>query len=126
MTYVFISYARPNEAAAFNVYEALKKINVDCFIDKESVKSDQDITDQIQAHIDECTHLVLILSKTTMSSPWVPYEIGLADGKQKDIICYYTSGVTRSDLPDYIQQHRTVASSEALLRYFKQRVSADG
>lgn len=117
-TNVFISYPHKNAQRAINAYCSLNAYNISCFLDVVSISSNDQLTQSIRTGIDNCSHLVIVISKHVLDSNWVNYEIGLAQGANKEVLAYYSSDLNRSKLPDYIKELKTIASLRTLLSYF--------
>ena len=58
------------------------------------------LVNTIHSAISDCSHLIVVLSETTMKSHWVPYEIGYAVAKNLYVVTY---GVSFEIVPQYLR-----------------------
>jgi FMN phosphatase YigB (HAD superfamily) len=71
----FVSYSHKDEEFAKKVSSRLRSENLRVWYASESMRGGDGIRDQIRQAIGACDKLLLILSKTSMRSPWVVTEI---------------------------------------------------
>ena len=120
---VFISYSHKDIEVANQIISALKELNLKYFIDEEKIKWGEPISEEIEENLKHTTHQIVIVTKNSINSHWVPYEIGIARGLSltEDIdikILPFLSG-PRIDLPDYLRKLKYIDSIEKLREYFK-------
>src|SRR2546421_12433050 len=88
---VFISHKKEDKQAAHDIAEALMGMGVDIYFDEKDrlLKQAADLDDEekivtcIEAGLDNCTHLLGVITENTKRSWWVPYEIGGAAGRHR-------------------------------------------
>lgn len=100
---VFISYRHMDRAYAIHINTRLMQANIKTYfdvLDAESQTTD-DITGVITRNINECTHLLAVVSERTALSWWVPFEIGEATITNRRI-CSFKTGPTA--LPLYLEK----------------------
>lgn len=95
---VFISYKRsPDLPIALECAERLDGVDGvtywideedECIADAHSKRSDIHIAECIEKGLDVSSALLSIIGPETWDSPWVPYEIGGARGRQRFSITY--------------------------------------
>jgi TIR domain len=78
----FISYSHRDKALAQALHEALKARGVACRLDSYDIKIGEDVRKRIYRHISECDKVIVCLSKHSLGSEWVEYEINAAIDKQ--------------------------------------------
>jgi hypothetical protein len=120
---VFISYSHKDKEIANQIILALKDLSLDYFIDEEGIKWGEPINEEIEENLKHSTHQIVIATKSSINSHWVPYEIGIARGlsltENVDIkILPFLSG-PKIDLPDYLRKLKYIDSIEKLKGYFK-------
>jgi hypothetical protein len=86
MATIFISHQRDDKEVAFRLSQFLKERGISSYLDilDPSINT-LNLTNRIRQALDGCTHLIVVLSKSTQLSWWVPFEIGIATDKEKPI-----------------------------------------
>jgi TIR domain-containing protein len=120
---IFISYSHEDTEVAKQLISAIKDLNLKYFIDEEGIKWGEPITEEIEEHLKHSTHQIVIVTKSSVNSHWVTYEIGLARGisltENIDIkILPFLSG-RNIDLPDFLRKLKYIDSIEKLKEYFR-------
>ncbi|MFT6449550.1 MAG: hypothetical protein ACJAW8_001916 [Oleispira sp.] len=100
---VFISYRRSDLNLAKDIKARLDQHGIASYLDVLDGESQQtdDITKVITKRVNECTHLIAIVTHITAQSWWVPFEIGEATITNKRI-CSFRAG--NSSLPEYLDK----------------------
>lgn len=102
---VFISHKQEDATPAFRVKARLEaNRNVAAYLDvfdQHLTRSAEDLTEHLRRQLDNCTHLMAVVSVRTQESWWVPFEIGLATEKAYPIS---TFAVDSSALPEYLRK----------------------
>lgn len=83
---VFISYSTNDFPIVEHVRRLLTSPEVDVFIAEYSVSPSQVLDEKVLAAIKSCDLFVLLWSRNSMASEWVPQEIGVARGVDKTIL----------------------------------------
>ena len=83
---IFISYSTKDLQVVNFVQSMLVGSPVEVFIAKYSVLAGQHLAQSIIAAIKQCDLFVLLWSKNSEQSDWVPQEIGIAKAENKQII----------------------------------------
>lgn len=99
---VFISYQTADRYTAGQIRDSLGNWGISTYLDvmDPALKSDEDVTQVILRRLEECTHLMAVVSENTINSWWVPFEIGVATKDQRRIASYRRDLVT---LPDFLK-----------------------
>lgn len=105
---VFISHKREDVAIAKEVGKALKELEIDIWLDIEDpatqaaagLSDDKKLAEAIEQGLLNSTHLLALLSVRTQGSWWVPYEIGSARGRAKELVFLVHQEV--KNLPSYL------------------------
>lgn len=97
---VFISHRTADNATARRVYDFLSSRGVQCYIDElDPNVQPGNVTSVIMDRLHACTHLLAVVSDTTVQSWWVPFEIGAATEMKSRIATFRT---TAAALPEYL------------------------
>ena len=70
MAEVFLSYSRKDEVFVKDLYQRLTRDGVDCFFDQESIEWGENWVTTLEKAIDQCSHIVLVLSNEFVNSEW--------------------------------------------------------
>lgn len=125
---VFISYERHDEPSATAAYAALRAAKITAYLDllDPNLKKGENATSAILSGVEKCTHLLTIVSQTTKSSWWVPFEVGAATRSAKRITTYRRDSTV---LPDYLTIWPVVNNLRELdrfiVRYFQDRAHSE-
>ena len=113
----FISHSSKDDKHAMNIRQALKRINIPCFLDETDLGWGSKIVDEINIELHQCSHLLVVLSPSSLTSQWVHFEVGQAAALSKEILPFLTT----SDLqvPDYLRLYKPVTTNEAVVRFFQ-------
>ena len=100
---VFISYRHTDRVKANEINNRLRNSGIETYLDVLDVESQttNDITNVITDNIKRSSHLLAIVSGSTVLSWWVPFEIGEATITNRRI-CTYHHGVDK--LPEYLDK----------------------
>lgn len=105
---VFISYQKNDIEAAKKVAEYLQNANIDVFFDVYDTElkihhqngNPKEVTKAICNGINNSSHMLVLVSPNTLSSTWVPFEIGFGyDKTDLGILCL--KGIPKGKLPEY-------------------------
>ncbi len=99
---VFISYQRADEWKATSIDRQLKQLGVPTYLDltDPGVRGSENVTKAIVSALQKSTHLLALVSQSTVVSWWVPFEIGVATERQRRIATYRLDNTV---LPDYLK-----------------------
>ena len=103
---VFISHKKEDADFARHLsdYVMDKGINVyfdenDPILSKEH-KSPDEVVNAIKKGLEKSTHMIIVLSKVTLESNWVPWEVGFASAKDKEYRLLRLSDV-KGNVPEF-------------------------
>ncbi len=115
---VFISYHRPDESRAKNIHLLLRTSGVEAYIDvlDPALQGNEGVTKRIVDALGNCTHLLALISNTTVASWWVPFEVGVATEKTRRITSYDISTVA---LPDFLKIWPVIINDDGLRRFVR-------
>jgi hypothetical protein len=118
---VFISHQNEDTNACETIAQYLIGLGVDIYFDKyekmlNQLSANQDptgVTKNIQEGIDFSTHMICVVSPTTIKSYWVPFEVGY--GYSRIILGVLTlKGVEDAMLPEYMKTTRVIRGTRSL------------
>lgn len=101
---VFVSHRTADDSKAQFLADRLRtKHNIRCYLDHfdPEAKTTREITDLIVSRINICTHLMALVTNSTVGSWWVPFEIGVARQGDRRITTFDGSTV---ELPEYLTE----------------------
>ncbi|NHF59988.1 toll/interleukin-1 receptor domain-containing protein [Flavobacteriaceae bacterium TP-CH-4] len=112
---VFISYQNKDKSDAKKVADYLIGAGIDVYFDeydKDLKLSNQgkhpgNVTDSLCKGINNSSHMLVIVSPTTLISKWVPFEIGFGYDKT-DLAVLCLKGIPRGGLPGYIRTAKVI------------------
>jgi hypothetical protein len=107
---VFISHQKRDKDEAKKMANYLVSVGIDVYFDefdKELQKADLNndpkaVVAAIKKGIVSSTHMLCIVSPNTLTSKWVPFEVGYGYDLT-DLSTLTLKGIKNSDLPDYIK-----------------------
>ena len=107
---VFISYQNSDKSEAKKIADYLISAGVNVYFDEydgDLKRSNQSsnpnkVTDSLCKGINNSSHMLVVVSPTTIISKWVPFEIGFGyDKTDLSVLCL--KGIPKGGLPDYIR-----------------------
>lgn len=107
---VFISYQKKDKDAAEKIADYLINIGVDVYFDRYDSElkihyqsnNPKGVTTAICNGINNSSHMVALVSPSTLSSTWVPFEVGYGYDKT-DLYVLCLKGIPIGKLPEYIR-----------------------
>jgi len=109
---IFISYQRQDEKYASEVVEYIISKQLDVYFDLEDNDLKQinqtanplAVTNSIRKGLNQSQYMIVIVSPTTSTSPWVPFEVGYAYDKKGDKMKILRhKGILKSSMPAYLK-----------------------
>ena len=107
---VFISHQKKDSSAARKVADYLENAGIDVYFDEYDNElrishqsgNPKDVTKAILTGINNSSHMLVIVSLNTLSSTWVPFEIGYGyDKTELGVLCL--KGIPKGSLPEYVR-----------------------
>ena len=116
----FISHKSTDAPVAAAIHTEFKKHGVDAYLDLlDSFIGDGDkLTNHIKEQLNLCTDIIVVMSETTMTSWWVPFEIGMSAQIDMPTASYLTASVT---LPDYLAYWPRLKTLNDIAKYVNVR-----
>lgn len=107
---VFISHQKSDKDAAKKVADYLMSSGIDVYFDEYDKElkihyqsnNPKAVTDAIRKGINNSSHMLAIVSPNTLTSSWVPFEIGYGfDKTDLGVLCL--KGIPKGKLPEYVR-----------------------
>tara|TARA_R110000868_G_scaffold258137_14_gene515457 strand:- start:413 stop:892 length:480 start_codon:yes stop_codon:yes gene_type:complete len=118
---IFISHRKTDEYKAKNLAALLQSKSVDYYLDvlDPSTKTAFDITKHIMNNLSKCSHVIVVFSRNTEGSMWVPFELGAAYKSDKGIGTYLTELVATPEYLDTFPKMKTSADIDKFVDEYK-------
>ena len=119
---VFVSHKSDDTDTAQEVAETIAKSGLTVYLDvlDSNIAGDEpELVDYINAIIGCCNSLIAVVSDNTVSSWWVPLEIGIAI--TKDLYLGTFSRDTKQDFPSYLWKWPVLVDMYDLENWCKER-----
>jgi len=112
---VFISYQRADSKDAKKVADYLIASGIDVYIDvydgdlksTSQTSNPRKVTEALCKGINNSSHMLVVVSPTTLISKWVPFEIGYGYEKT-DLAVLCLQGIPLGALPEYIRTAKII------------------
>ncbi len=112
---VFIAHQKNDKEYAKKVAEYLINAGVDVYFDEYDSElkihhqnnDPNKVTQAICAGINNSSHMLVLVSPSTINSSWVPFEIGYGFDKT-DLAVLCLKGIPRGTLPEYIRTTKVI------------------
>ncbi|CAN7725637.1 toll/interleukin-1 receptor domain-containing protein [Mesorhizobium amorphae] len=118
MIKVFLSHQSADTLIAGQIAARLKRMHgIDSYldvIDPYINRRGEDLAAHIRQEMGNCTQLLAVISDSTRSSQWVPWEIGVATEKDFPLATYASSGAST---PEFLRKWPYLRSEADLDRY---------
>lgn len=109
---VFVSHKKEDSAVAKSVAEYIMDAGIDVYFDELDAtinrKDPKSVVSAIKRGMDLSSHMVIIFSNRTLSSHWIPWEIGYGMATSTDIRILKMADITKDRLPEYLQVTRVL------------------
>lgn len=117
MRNVFISYSSLDEEEAIQIRQALEANDIPCWMAPRNIPLGSTYTSAIPKGIKECPVFIVIMTRNTQTSYWVPREIEQAINHHKLIIPLFLDHVRYNDEFSFLihREHRCYALNQAPL-----------
>jgi hypothetical protein len=112
---VFISHQKRDATEARKVADYLQTAGAEIFFDEYDMDlriqhekgNPREVTKAITNGINNSSHMLVIVSPNTLSSPWVSFEIGYGyDKTELGVLCL--KGIPKGKLPEYLRTARII------------------
>lgn len=114
---VFISHKQEDSEIATTVLRQFQTLKVACYLDllDNSISgSGKMLTEHIKTKLNDCTDIIVVMSRNTRQSQWVPFEVGMAAQNDMPTATYLYGNV---DLPDFLDYWPRLSQPEDIKKY---------
>ena len=126
MAKVFVSHKNSDELVAKRVATRVKSNGLGVYLDSVDpalAKDGPGLSDYLLERMDECQQLIAVVSYSTASSWWVPWEIGVGSEKGFRMASFCSS--SHVDLPTYLEKWPRLRSMEDVDLYCQLSAQAE-
>ena len=129
---IFLSHRSVDKDACRKIAQYLENIGVYYYLDEEDIElqnadraeQHQKVTECIQKGIEKSTHMMCILSKTSLESVWIPFEIGYAYSilqvmKNNNLSILTLEDLSESTLPAYLEIATPIKGEKSFINYIE-------
>ncbi|MCK8479073.1 toll/interleukin-1 receptor domain-containing protein [Psychroserpens algicola] len=128
---VFISHHKSDLEYCKKVASYIMKAGIDVYLDEYDydlkhhvqVNNPKGVVNCIRKGINNSSHMLCVISPSTIYSKWVPWEIGYGYDKTK-IGALTLKGITSTSLPDYIKTVPIVRGTKSLNSYLSRIIDS--
>ncbi|WP_252218887.1 MULTISPECIES: toll/interleukin-1 receptor domain-containing protein [unclassified Clostridium] len=120
---IFISHKNEDSNIASIICNKLNDLGVCAYLDLlegDLTFDGEKLTNHIKGRLNSCTDLLVVMSKETQKSWWVPFEIGMASQLDFPIVSYLTDKVS---LPEYLSYWPALKELADLPKYISAKNS---
>ncbi len=124
---VFVSHKNEDKNTAEKVAETIAKCGLTAYLDIWDPNVDGDgpeLVDYISSVIGCCNSLIAVVSHKTVSSWWVPLEIGIAITKKLYLGTFLASTYMKSNFPSYLWKWPVLENTRDLENWCRARQAA--
>lgn len=112
---VFISYQSEDRDPARQIADYLLAAGIDVYFDQydgdlrinNQTNNPKGLVDSLCKGINNSSHMVVVVSNSTMKSRWVPFEIGFGYEKTT-LFTLCLKGIPKGALPEYLQMTKII------------------
>lgn len=120
----FISHKKEDEINAMQLSLVLERLDIPYYldlIDDKVSENGRELTEHIKANLNDCTDIIVIMSKKTLSSQWVPFEVGMAAQKEMPTATLLEEYVK---IPEFLEYWPRLKSPDDIKKYVQVRTSS--
>ena len=119
---VFISHKKEDADFARNLSDYVMERGINVYFDENDPilakehKSPGEVVNAIKKGLEKSTHMIIVLSKKTLESNWVPWEVGFASAKDKEYRLLRLNDVL-GEVPEFYKVAKILNDYEDLNNY---------
>ena len=119
---VFISHKKEDADFARNLSDYVMGRGINVYFDENDPilakehKSPDEVVNAIKVGLEKSTHMIIVLSKNTLESNWVPWEVGFASAKDKEYRLLRLNDVY-GDIPEFYKVAKILNDYDDLDKY---------
>ena len=119
---VFISHKKEDADFARHLSDYVMERGINVYFDENDPilakehKSPDEVVNAIKVGLEKSTHMIIVLSKNTLESNWVPWEVGFASAKDKEYRLLRLNDVY-GDIPEFYKVAKILNDYDDLDKY---------
>ena len=119
---VFISHKKEDADFARHLSEYVMERGINVYFDENDPilakehKSPDEVVNAIKKGLEKSTHMIIVLSKKTLESNWVPWEVGFASAKDKEYRLLRLNDVL-GEVPEFYKVAKILNDYDDLNKY---------
>lgn len=119
---VFISHKKEDADFARHLSDYVMERGINVYFDENDPilakehKSPDEVVNAIKKGLEKSTHMIIVLSKKTLESNWVPWEVGFASAKDKEYRLLRLNDVL-GEVPEFYKVAKILNDYEDLNNY---------
>ncbi len=119
---VFISHKKDDANFARHLSDYIMERGINVYFDENDPilskehKSPDEVVNAIKKGLGKSTHMIIVLSKKTLESNWVPWEVGFASAKDKEYRLLRLNDVL-GDIPEFYKVAKILNDYDDLNKY---------
>lgn len=117
--FAFMSHGSPDKPLVQKIGADLLAVGIDVFLDEWDIRLGDSIRRAIDGGLSDCTHFLVLITKSSIDRPWVNEEIDAAFMKKIEGECRFIvllEGVDPKTLPPLLRGMRAPATCLACCR----------
>lgn len=116
MPKVFISYAHEDANIAESIARIIGEMDIDTFMDVKKISWGNVVLSKVRQALEESQYILVLVSESSLSSQWVPFEVGYAAALRKKILPYVLD--KKLSVPAYINELSVINEPQGIINYF--------
>jgi len=129
---VFISHQKSDRDAAKKIADYLISVGIQVYFDEfdrelqqaDAANDPKGVVAAIKKGINTSTHMLCVISPSTLNSKWVPFEVGYGYDRT-DLKTLTLKGIKNSDLPDYIKTKPIIRDIYDINKFLEEQGKGD-
>ena len=119
---VFISHKKEDADFARHLSDYVMERGINVYFDENDPilakehKSPDEVVNAIKKGLEKSTHMIIVLSKKTLESNWVPWEVGFASAKDKEYRLLRLNDVF-GEIPEFYKVAKLLNDYDDLNKY---------
>ena len=119
---VFISHKKEDADFARHLSDYVMERGFNVYFDENDPilakehKSPDEVVKAIKIGLEKSNHMIIVLSKNTLESNWVPWEVGFASAKDKEYRLLRLNDVS-ADIPEFYKVAKILNDYDDLNKY---------
>ena len=121
---VFISHKKEDASFARHLSDYVMDKGINVYFDENDPilskghKSPDEVVSAITKGLEKSTHMIIVLSKKTLESNWVPWEVGFASAKNKEYRLLRLNDLFE-DVPEFYKVAKILNDYDDLDKYLE-------